>query len=92
MIYDGKLFTVLLREVTTTITGGLAKAGAVRSRSQSGMATARIIDGERILDIADIRDNEAYLGGDPIQRGPVERGGFRTLVSVAPRQGTTLLG
>ena len=56
------------------------------------MATARIIDGERVVHIADIRDNEAYPGGELIQRGLVERGGFRTLLSVALHKDTTLLG
>ena len=56
------------------------------------MATARIIDGERVVHIADIRNNEAYPGGELIQRGLVERGGFRTLLSVALHKDTTLLG
>jgi len=92
LTYDGEFFSLAAERGHQDFDRWLREAGAVRFRPQPGMATARIIDGERVVHIADIRNNEAYPGGELIQRGLVERGGFRTLLSVALHKDTTLLG
>ena len=52
----------------------------------------RIVQGERIVHVVDIADDEAYRAGDPTRRAFVEIGGFHTLLGIALRKDDALLG
>ena len=56
-----------------------------------GSAADRVVRGERLVHVADRREEGAYIG-DPIFRGLVDTSGVRTSLSVALRRDETLLG
>jgi GAF domain-containing protein len=47
-----------------------------------GSITARILAGEPVIHVADVKDDDLYRRGDPDRRALVELGGARTFVSV----------
>ncbi len=55
-------------------------------------AHGRLLRGEPIVHVADIRDDEAYRSGDPIRRALVELGGGRTMLAVPLRKDDAFLG
>jgi adenylate cyclase len=52
----------------------------------------RIVNGEHIVQIADVTDDAAYRDGNPSRRALVEIGGCRTMLSIALRKDERLLG
>jgi transcriptional regulator with GAF, ATPase, and Fis domain len=60
-------------------------------RPIAGSAAERIVRGERLVHVADRRDEEAYLS-DPTFRELVDTSGIRASLSVALRKHETLLG
>jgi GAF domain-containing protein len=92
MTYNSELFTLVAHRGHEDFDRWIHEAGADHFRAEPGMVTARIVEGERVVHIADISDSRAYPGGSPVQRGLVERGGYRTLLGVALHKDTRLLG
>jgi len=61
-------------------------------RAATGSTAERIIAGEPIAHIADVMDDDAYRQGNPVRRALVEIGGGRTMLGVALRRESALLG
>jgi class 3 adenylate cyclase len=61
-------------------------------RPGPGTASARILAGEQIVHIPDLKAEAAYANGDPRRRAMVNLGGARTSVVVALRKDEKLLG
>jgi PAS domain S-box-containing protein len=55
-------------------------------------AHARLLRGEAVVHIADVREDQAYHSGDPVRRALVELGGGRTLLAVPLRRDERFLG
>jgi len=57
-----------------------------------GSNIERIVHGENVLHLYDVKDSDAYRSGDEHRRAHVDLGGARTSVYVALRKDNTLLG
>src|SRR2546421_4497256 len=57
-----------------------------------GGLSQRLVRGERVVHLADIKDEAAYRSGDPYRVAMVEIGGARTAVAVALRRDDNVLG
>ena len=55
-------------------------------------AHGRLLAGEPVVHIVDVRGDKAYQSGDPLRRTLVELGGGRTLLAVPLRKDETFLG
>jgi GAF domain-containing protein len=78
--FDGELFH-------TAATRGLPPAYDEYRRSRPleygpGTAPARLLQGEPIVEILDLKDSEAYRAGEPNRRALVDLGGARSLLAV----------
>jgi signal transduction histidine kinase len=62
------------------------------TRAGPGTALGRVQRGERLVHIADIRDEDTYRSGDPHRRATADLGGIRTLLVVGMRKENTLVG
>jgi adenylate cyclase len=51
-----------------------------------------MVQGERLIHIADLADDAAYRAGNPVRRALVEIGGLRTFLGIALWKDDTLLG
>jgi two-component system NtrC family sensor kinase len=58
----------------------------------SNNAHARLLQGEPVVHLADIADDEAYRSGDPLRRALVELGHGRTMLAVPLRKDGAFLG
>ncbi|MBV9202668.1 MAG: GAF domain-containing protein [Alphaproteobacteria bacterium] len=61
-------------------------------RSGPGTAPTRIVSGERIVHIPDLKAEPAYRDGDPRRRAMVDLGGARSSIAVGLRKDDRLLG
>jgi GAF domain-containing protein len=61
-------------------------------RPSSGTTMARMVQGERLIHIADLADDAAYRASNPVCRALVEIGGLRTFLGIALWKDDTLLG
>jgi GAF domain len=57
-----------------------------------GTARARVLSGERVVHILDLRDEEFYRTGDPNRRAIIDLGGARTVLLVALEKDGVVLG
>src|SRR4029077_20919145 len=57
-----------------------------------GTTMERLTQGERVVDIRDIAEDEGYQAGHPIRGALVEIGGFHSLLTIALRRDEALLG
>ncbi|MGE5271566.1 MAG: GAF domain-containing protein, partial [Thiohalocapsa sp.] len=57
-----------------------------------GSITARILGGEPVIHVADVKDDDLYRHGDPQRRALVDLGGARTFLSVTMIKGRAVLG
>jgi PAS domain S-box-containing protein len=55
-------------------------------------AHGRLLRGEEFVHIADVAADAAYHSEDPVRRATIESGGARTLLAVALRKGSVVLG
>jgi two-component system NtrC family sensor kinase len=89
MTYDGRLFqTVALRGVPAAYAEFLRKP--IHPAPQNGLG--RLLSGERLVHIADIRADEAYRTGDPLRVATADLGGSRTHLVVPLLKQDMLLG
>jgi GAF domain-containing protein len=87
--YDGELLHhVAWRGVTLELAEFLHKP----LRSRPGMVLHRVIQGEDIVQITNMVDDDAYRSGIPGRRALVDLGGARTALLVALRKDKDLLG
>src|SRR6266566_2308570 len=89
-IFDGERFR-------TTATRGLPAAFAdYRAHDPptygSGTAPARLLEGERVVHVADLMAEEAYRAGEPNRLALIELGGARSLLTVPLLKDERLLG
>src|SRR5215469_10938563 len=59
---------------------------------EPGTLHRRILEGERVVHIVDLKQEAAYRGGNPSRRALVDLGGARTGIAVALRKDEALLG
>ena len=87
--YDGECFhAVAMRGVSPALAEYLRQP----IRSGPGLALYRIAQGEDVVHLADITDDDAYRSGDQGRRAVADLGGARTQLMVALRKDGTLLG
>jgi two-component system, NtrC family, sensor kinase len=89
-LYDGKTFTAAATHNAPAAYEKLRKRGPI----QPGRGTAldRVVRTKRLVHIADITKEEAYLRGDPTFTSAAKLGGYRTLLSVPMLQKGKLVG
>jgi GAF domain-containing protein len=88
--YDGEQFeAIALRGLPPTYAEFLRSKPP---RSGPGTAPARIVSGEPVVHIADLKAEDAYLNGDPRRRAMVDLGGARSSIVVGLRKDEQLLG
>jgi transcriptional regulator with GAF, ATPase, and Fis domain len=89
MTYDGATFqTVALSGVPAAYAEYLRKP--IHPAPQNGLG--RLLSGERLIHIEDIRADEAYRTGDPLRVATADLGGSRTHLVVPLLKDDTLLG
>src|SRR5208282_936300 len=87
--YDGeRLNAVAMRGVP----GPYADFAREPSRPGPETGLGRVLSGDRLIHITDIRASEAYRSGDRLRVATVELGGARTLLVVPLRKDDALLG
>src|SRR5271163_4975951 len=87
--YDGeRLNAVALRGVPASYADFAREP--LRPGPETGLG--RVLSGERLIHITDIRASEAYRSGDRLRVATVELGGARTLLVVPLRKDDALLG
>jgi hypothetical protein len=87
--YDGEIFTgMTYRGVSPELSQSLREP----TRPHPGGPLSRLVDGEAIVQIADLSETEAYRSGNHVARQMVDVGGARTVLSVALRKDEALLG
>jgi class 3 adenylate cyclase len=88
-LYDGE------RVIPTAVHGEPRLAGWLRQLGpvipQPGSTVGRVVRGERIVHIADVLEDDSYRSS-PRFREIVDRGGIRSMATVALHKGTALLG
>jgi two-component system, NtrC family, sensor kinase len=90
MTYDGEGFhSAALQGVPAPFAAFMARN---RPTFGPGTAPARILGGERIVHVLDLKDDDIYRSGEPNRRALVELGGARTLLSVPLLKDAVVLG
>jgi GAF domain-containing protein len=87
---DGELFTVTAIRGESRLTEWLRHRGPVRPAPETTMG--KILRGENIIQVVDMKDDDAYRRGDPTRRMLVDVGGYRSGLSIALRKEGRLLG
>jgi len=88
--YDGKDFQpVAARGLPPRYADYLAKTS---DQPGSESPSQRVIDGEDLVYVADVMQEERYRSGHPYTRALVDLGGARTVIVVALRKDSALLG
>jgi PAS domain S-box-containing protein len=88
--YDGRVFrNAAFRGVPPELAEILRKRAP---RPDPGLALYRVLQGDDVVQIADIADDDAYRNGIPGRRAMVDLGGARTQLLIALRRDKTLLG
>jgi two-component system NtrC family sensor kinase len=97
----GAAFGVLLTYDGTTFRTGATRGLPARfaeylatTSDQPGLGAAspRLVRGERVVHILDLKDDEPYRSGNPYRRALVEIGGARTLLALPLRRDNAVLG
>jgi GAF domain-containing protein len=87
---DGQLFTIAAIRGEPRLTEWLRQRGPVRPGP--GTTMDKILRGENLIHVIDMKDDEAYRRGDPTRRMLVDVGGYRSGLSIALRKEDRLLG
>ena len=88
--YDGEYLSLAAAKGEQRAVEWLRQRGP--ARPGPGTTMERIARGEPLVHIADVADDAAYRHGEPTRKALVEIGGCRTLLSIALRRDTALLG
>jgi class 3 adenylate cyclase len=93
----GEFFTTDSEQLRAVALRGVPTAFAeFRRRNPTppipGSITARILAGEPVIHVADVRDDDLYRQGDPQRRALVDLGGARTFLSVTLLKDRVSLG
>jgi GAF domain-containing protein len=88
-IYDGRFFRLVAMHGETPFVEQQARD--LRGPSW-GITWPRIVSGESVVQIEDVRDTDDYRDRRKVARRFVDIGGGRTLLTVALRKGNVLLG
>jgi GAF domain-containing protein len=89
LTYDGSSFqTVAARGIPAEFAEFLKQP----IRPAPGNAASRVVAGEAVVHITDLRTDEATRRADPARRAVIEKGGGRTQLIVALRKDNALLG
>ena len=89
LTYDGDLLRLV---ATCGVPSALVDYLMEPHRPPPGGSMHRIVQGENIVHLDDIKDSDAYRSGDEARRAHVDLGGGRTAIYVALRKDDTLLG
>ena len=89
LTYDGDLLRLV---ATRGVPPALVDYLMEPHRPPLGGNAERIVHGEDVVHIDDVKDSDAYRSGDEARRAHVDLGGGRTAVYVALRKDNTLLG
>jgi GAF domain-containing protein len=90
LLYESDRFaTVAVRNVPEAYADFVRRNRPVHG---PGTGPARILGGERVVHIPDLKEDEPYRTGDPNRRALVDLGGARSLVTVPLLDGETVLG
>jgi adenylate cyclase len=90
LTYDGQRLSVAANRGHPQFDEWLRGLGAFVP--EVGSTNERIVHGESIIEVRDLVDDPASTPENPIRRGLIEIGGFRTCLSVALRKESSLLG
>jgi GAF domain-containing protein/nitrogen-specific signal transduction histidine kinase len=90
LTYDGQRFSVAANRGHPQFDEWLRGLGAFVP--EVGSTNERIVHGESIIEVRDLANDPASTPENPIRRGLIEIGGFRSCVSVALRKEWSLLG
>ena len=86
--YDGECFHVVAERDNTQFRERMM--GPLHP--EPGTTMERIVHGETLIHIADMKEDAAYRHGSRVRRAMVDVGGFRSMVSIALRTDEILLG
>ena len=101
MTLCGAAFGVLLTYDGTTFHTGATRGlpprfaeylATTSDQPGPGAASPRLVRGERVVHIRDLKDDEPYRSGNPYRRALVEIGGARTLLALPLRRDNAVLG
>jgi GAF domain-containing protein/HAMP domain-containing protein len=87
--YDGECLNAV---ATLGVPGAFADFAREPLRPSGKTGLGRLLSGERLIHIADIKAEEAYRSGDKLRVATVELAGARTLLLVPLRKDDALLG
>jgi GAF domain-containing protein len=90
LTYHGEVFHLAATQGAPDLVA-FQRQSPIRRVSTDSITLARIIAGDRFVHIADCRETDEY-SKKPIAREIVDRGGMRTLLTVALRKDDALLG
>jgi len=90
LTYDGERFhSAALQGVPTPFAEFMARS---QPGSGPGTAPSRILAGERVVHVTDLKDDATYRSGEPNRRAIVDLGGARSLLSVPLLKDEAVLG
>jgi PAS domain S-box-containing protein len=90
LTYDGERFhSAALHGVPTPFADFMGRNPGTFGR---GTAPARILSGERVVHVSDLKDDDTYRSGEANRRALVDLGGARTLLSVPLLKDEAVLG
>jgi PAS domain S-box-containing protein len=87
---DGQQFTIAAIRGEPRLAEWLRQRGPVRP--SLGTTMDKILRGEDLIQVVDMKNDEAYRRGDPTRRMLVDVGGYRSGLSIALRKEGRLLG
>ena len=88
--YDGELFQFVAVRATPQVAKWVSEHTS--GRGESAVTYERLLRGESVVHIPDVKDTEAYREGNASARALVDIGGCRSLLTVALRKDDALLG
>src|ERR1051325_6064776 len=90
LTYDGERFhSAALQGVPTPFADFMGRNPGIFGRCT---APARLLSGERVVHVSDLKDDDTYRSGEANRRALVDLGGARTLLSVPLLKDEVLLG
>ena len=88
--YDGEAFHFVAMRGHTEFNAWMRQSGP--ARPGPGTTMERMLQGEDMIHILDLADEEPYHAGHPVRRAMVDIGGFHSCLCVALRKDGMLLG